>query len=153
MERPWYGRGRGWYGWLIEIRDLATSAGATLSQILIALVGDPVQQTIHEFGVHAAVPPGVETTVLSYPVPLGKTLSIFRFAAWADTDAQYFLKVEGAERDGGRTTIAALTLAREFYNTPVFAAEGEVVTITALRQSPSATLPMRAALMGVLNNG
>lgn len=120
-------------------------------QIQDALAASDTQTRLHEFQENLAVPSGVETTVLSYTVPVGKTLWILGWEGWADVDAEWILKIDGVQKDGARTSIADVNVKKKDTFVPMIATQNQIVAIRVLRQSPTMSLPFKSVLKGVLN--
>lgn len=98
----------------------------------------------------ATVPVATETTVVSYTVPVGKTLHIYGMIGWGDWDGEFFVKVDGAMKAGGRTSSATRTLSLDVKNAPIIALSGQVVTIRTYTDTALASKMMKANLMGGL---
>jgi hypothetical protein len=141
------------------IDSIVTDSAVTLLEGIesaVALLNDYVgasvdQSQVEEFASNPSVPKSSETIVLTYTVPSLKTLRIRSWSAWADTDAEYFLRVDGTQKDGARTSIARPQAENAFFLDSIEATAGQVVTIRALYSTGSPTQPFKATLKGVLD--
>jgi len=141
----------------VEIDQIIASMGASgpvydrLEDLCGAFGVAPLQTRVHEFDENLVVPAAAETTILSYVVPVGQTFEVGSWSAWANVDAEYYLRVNGTQRAGGRTSIAEPSLRVVYLFKAITATAGQTVTISTLRQSPAVLLPFKAELEGVLN--
>ena len=79
----------------------------------------------------------VETTIVSYTVPLTKTLDLTSIVGWGDYVGEFFVRVDGVQRGGGWTTAAQITLILPFDDAPIIATPGQVVTVSVIHYSPA----------------
>lgn len=91
-----------------------------------------------------------ETTILTYTVPAGMTLSLTTVIGWGDNVGEFLVRVDGVLRGGGRTSAATLTLDLPYDSAPIIANAGQVVTVTITHYAP-ATRHFRANMLGGLN--
>jgi len=86
---------------------------------------------INEFGENAAVVSGVETTILSYVVPVGSTLYIQGFYGSSGESAVYRLKKNGTAKGVLRTSPSRPTEKLCYQDGVLTAVAGDTVIITA----------------------
>lgn len=94
--------------------------------------------------------PGIETTLISYVVPVGKTFSVTDMIGWGQYDGEFLIKVDGTEVGGGRTSPSFRTLSLSYLNAPITVNAGSGVTVTITQYSTSAET-MKANLLGTLS--
>lgn len=102
---------------------------------------------INQFG-SVSVPSSTETTLVTYIVPMTKTLLIKQVVAWGDYDAEFFIRVDGTQVGGGRSSPSDRTLVLS-YAAPIMANAGQTVTVAAMQYAPSAQT-MNSNLVGEL---
>lgn len=108
--------------------------------------GTGFANTINSYS-ETLVPFNLETTVLTYTVPLGQTLHITEVIGWGDTDGEFFVRVNTIQKGGGRTTAATPNFIGDYSSAPIIANAGDMVTITAHHYNPSAET-MKVNLLG-----
>lgn len=120
----------------------------TLDQILAALTSGLPTYTyrVNPYS-EALVPFNVETTVLSYLVPVGQTFYIIGMMGWGDTTGEFFVKIDDTIVGGDRTTAAKPSCFRDYTAAPIKANAGSLITITATTYVIT-THTMRANLLG-----
>lgn len=96
------------------------------------------------------VPFSAETTIVSYTVPLTKTLDLTGIICWGEYVGEVFVRVDGVQRGGGWTTAAQITLDLEFDDAPVVATPGQVVTVSIIQYNP-AMRHFKANILGGTN--
>jgi hypothetical protein len=96
------------------------------------------------------VPYATETTIVSYTVPLTKTLDLTSIVGWGDYVGEFFVRVDGVQRGGGWTTAAQITLVLPFEDAPIIATPGQVVTVSVVHYK-TATRHFKANICGGTN--
>ncbi len=132
--------------------NLLTDIDASLDELTLAFGADSTQTIINQFASNATVPKSSETNVLSYTVPTGKTFRITGWDGWGDNDGEWFVRVDGTQVHGGRTSIAEPMSQNAFFLDYIEVQSDEVVTISVEFFRGSATQPFKAQLRGVLND-
>lgn len=97
----------------------------------------------------SSVPPSVETTVLTYTVPLTKTLSILGIYGWGNYDGEFTVRVNGVQVGGGWSSPSDRTLFVDFSSAPVGASAVQVVTVNVTQYGTS-SYDFQANLLGGL---
>lgn len=98
---------------------------------------------------NSSVPPSVETTILIYTVPAGKTLSILGAYAWGNYDGEFTIRINGTQIGGGWSSPSSRTLFVDFSAAPVGASAGQIITIN-VTQSGTTSYDFQANLLGGL---
>jgi hypothetical protein len=96
-----------------------------------------------------SVPPGIETTILTYTVPAGKSLSILGMYGWGNYDGEYTIRVNGIQIGGGWSSPSDRTLFVDFSAAPAAASAGQIVTINVTQYGTS-SYDFQANLLGGL---
>jgi hypothetical protein len=81
------------------------------------------------FGLVTLVPSNVETTVVSYAVPVSKTFYFIGLNASGNANALYVLYVDGSSTLAGRTSVANLTLSLNYAYSPIKVSAGDTISI------------------------
>lgn len=121
-------------------------SGGSLVVTTSGVVGIP----INKYAENTAVPAGILTTILSYTVPAGKTLSITGAYGWGCYNGEYLIQVDGVTVGGGWTSAADINFHVNYEDAPVPATAGQVVTICVTMYS-NHTEDFKANLLGTLN--
>jgi len=108
--------------------------------------GTGFANTINSYS-ETLVPFNTETTILTYIVPDGQTLSILGVVSWGDTDGEFLIKVNGITKGGGRNTAATPVFFGDYRSAPIVANAEDTITITANHYNPSSRT-MKANLLG-----
>jgi len=90
---------------------------------------------------------GVTGTILTYVVPVLKTLNITTLICWGDVDASYVIKVNGVAKGGGRSSIATPTLIIPYGTGSIKATTGQTVTVEG-QQFSNAAHTLNATVAG-----
>ena len=140
------------YGWDgADWRKIHASLFSGNYALDVNIIGSSVSTSnlINIYG-DATAPVATETTLVSYTVPVGKTLQIYGMVGWGDWDGEFLIKVDGVVRGGGRTSSATRTLRINFSYAPTNALAGQVVTIKTITDTATASKMMKANLLGGL---
>jgi hypothetical protein len=119
---------------------LFSSTGIALSSTGSALNVNVVSETplngVNQFD-EDSVPYNVETTILSY-IP-ASTLLVSQVIAWGDVAGEFFIRVDGTQVGGGRTSEADRTIILP-YQTPIEVASGSAITISVVHFKASSEM-------------
>jgi len=88
--------------------------------------GAPLEST---YDTILAVPRLVETTIVDYTVPIGRELAFTAGRATGDTDAEFYLQIDGANKDSFRTSWCERTANFDFSQGSLTVSGGSVVRI------------------------
>jgi hypothetical protein len=91
---------------------------------------------------------GVQSAILMYTVPVGKTLSIYNLIGWGDVCGEYVVKVDGNTKGGLRTSPTDRTKEVE-WPAPIVATTGQLVAVYG-QQYDGALETMKLNLIGEL---
>lgn len=91
----------------------------------------------------------VETTIVSYTVPAGKTFRLTTIEMWGDYFAEYFVRVDGVQKSGTNVSAAARSKTLEFEVGSILANDGQVVT-TSVQHQAMGTVKFHANISGIL---
>lgn len=97
-------------------------------QNTIVPIGLPGTAVI-ETGTSLAVPALIDTTVVSFVVPVAQTFSIVGFVGSANVNSEYFLKVNGTTKIVARSTSSNLTIDISFKLAHPLATAGQTVAL------------------------
>jgi PKD repeat protein len=75
------------------------------------------------------VPSGIETTIVTYTVPVDKTFYFIGLNASGNANGLYKLYVDGTSTLAGRTSVANLTLSINYAYSPVKVEAGDTIAI------------------------
>jgi hypothetical protein len=118
---------------------------STLLNVLETLGGSPASPST-AFSV-ASLSYNVPGDVIVYTVPAGMKFRMRGARAWADVDAEFYVKKNGIQVDGYRTTASILTME---IDTEIAAVAGETITVGATHFKSGAAQDFKAAIFGVL---
>lgn len=128
--------------------DIDGNSGTSVTQgtvpWIIAEVPSPTGVNI--FATSDTVPSGIETTVLSYTVPVA-SFHVTQLVGWGTYVGEFLIRNNGAIVGGGRTSTATQTLDVSYGDTPIPAVNGDVLTVTVLQYGPGPR-QFRVNLMG-----
>lgn len=91
----------------------------------------------------------IETNIVSYTVPVGKTFNITEVEVWGDYFAEYFVRINGTQTGGTNVSCAERSKTLEFEVAPIPATSGQVITVSVKHQAMG-TVTFHCNLMGGL---
>jgi hypothetical protein len=95
----------------------------------------PSPTGINLFASSDTVPSGIETTVLSYIVPVS-SFNITALIGWGTYVGEFLIHKNGSIVGGGRTSTATQTLFISYGNTPIPSTNGDTIIVTVLQYGP-----------------
>lgn len=95
------------------------------------------------------VPSGVETTITSYTVPVGKTFEMTGIIGWGDYDGEFLIYVDGSPVGGGRTSASSRTLNLHYNEATIDATASQVVAVRVTHYSMGSET-MKCNILGKL---
>jgi hypothetical protein len=87
------------------------------------------------FGIVSLVLTGIETTVVTYTVPVGKTFYFIGLNTSGNANALYKLYVDGSVIIAGRSSVANLTLNLTYSYSPIKVVAGDTIAIKVTHQA------------------
>ena len=130
---------------LADLNKFTFDSNNALIVTTTGIEGTPVNQ----FAENTTVPSGVLTAILSYTVPVGKTLSIEGAIGWGQADGDFLIKVDSVVVGGGWSSPSFRTLQLDYTAAPITANAEQVVTIN-VTQYQTSTQDFKANLLGTL---
>lgn len=88
--------------------------------------------SVSAFNLTTLVPANLETTVVNYTVPAGKTFNFIGFAASGNANAFFKLYVSGDIVLAARSSVANLTIQMNYAFSPFQVSEGETILLKAI---------------------
>jgi len=111
---------------------------------IVAEVPNPTG--VNLFATSDTVPSGIETTILSYTVPVS-SFHVTQMVGWGTYVGEFLIRKNGSIIGGGRTSTATQTLDISYAGAPIPAVSGDVITVTVLQYAPGLR-QFRVNLMG-----
>jgi hypothetical protein len=127
------------HGLLIDWGKPEANSGTTTvvtqgtSPWIVAEVPNP--NGVSLFASSDTVPNGVETTILSYTVPVS-SFHISQVIGWGTYDGEFLVRKNGTIVSGGRTSAATRTLNILYGDAQIPATTGDIITVTILEYGP-----------------
>jgi hypothetical protein len=117
--------------------DIDGAGGTLVTQGTIPwIVAEAPSPTgVNLFATSDTVPSGVETTVLSYTVPVA-SFHVIRLVGWGTYVGEFLIRRNGSIVGGGRTSTATQTLDVSYAVAPIPAVSGDTLTVTVLQYGP-----------------
>jgi hypothetical protein len=117
--------------------DIDGSSGTTVTQgtipWIVAIAPSPTGVML--FATSDTVPSGVETTVLTYTVPV-TSFHITQLVGWGTYVGEFLIRKNGTIVGGGRTSTATQTLDISYTGGFIPAVSGDTLTVTVLQYGP-----------------
>lgn len=130
---------------LADLNQFQFSSGA-----LIVTTTGSTGTPVNVYAENTTVPSSTLTIILSYTVPVGKTLSITGAYGWGQADGEFAIKVDSVFVGGGWSSPSFRTLHLDYVPAPILATAGQVVTVN-VTQYQTSTQDFKANLLGTLN--
>jgi len=89
----------------------------------------------NSFAMASLVPSGIETTVVSYTVPVDKTFYFIGLNASGNANGIFKLYVESDAILAGRNSVANLNVSLNYSYSPIKVASGDTISIKVLHQA------------------
>jgi hypothetical protein len=126
----------------VNLRDAAGNAfGTNSNPISVAITSASNELSVNEYGQAAAVASGATTTVVTYTVPLGKTMVLERVTASGENIALFTIFINATQIDAGRTYFGGALNVEFDYTAPANLGyplvAGDVVTLKVLHNRPT----------------
>jgi hypothetical protein len=117
--------------------DIDGGAGTTVVQgtipWIVAEAPSPTGVTL--FATSDTVPGGIETTILTYTVPVA-SFHVRQLVGWGTYDGEFLIRKNGTIVGGGRTSAAERTLNILYAAGQIPTVSGDTVTVTILEYGP-----------------
>jgi hypothetical protein len=117
--------------------DIDGSSGTVVTQgtipWIVAIVPSPTGVSV--FASSDTIPSGVETTLLSYTVPVA-SFHVTQLVGWGTYVGEFLIRKNGTIVGGGRTSTATQTLDISYTGGFIPAASGDTLTVTVLQYGP-----------------
>lgn len=91
--------------------------------------------SVNLFANNDAVLSGIETTVLTYTVPVA-VFSITQLVGWGTYVGEFLIRKNGSIVGGGRTSTATQTLVIPYIDAPIPTVNGDTIIVTVLQYGP-----------------
>lgn len=138
---------------VIDYAPAVDACGLVVRPVVDPTIPQPIGlpgTTIVEYGDISSISSNIETTVVSFIVPVSQVFSVIGFVCSGNVEAQYILKVDGVTKMVSRSSPASPTTDISFKLAVPIATGGQTVALRAIHFALPVSADFNGTILGYL---